>query len=106
MVDSLASLLVKKSVRRWDDSIVAIFDREINNIVVKIENAARSCPSRDESLKAGLSHLLAGRLSGLYQQLIEVVGEGEAKEQLANIIQEGGFPNADNHGSSRESVKS
>ena len=106
MVDSLASLLVKKSVRRWDDSIVAIFDREINNIVVKIENAARSSPNRDKSLKAGLSHLLAGRLSGLYQQLIEVVGEEVAKEQLANIIQEGSHSNADDHGSSRESVKS
>jgi len=106
MVDSLASLLVKKSVRRWDDSIVAIFDREINNIVVKIENAARSSPSRDKALKAGLSHLLLGRLSGLYEQLVEVVGKEEAKEQLANIIQEGSFSDADNRRSSRESVKS
>ena len=106
MVDSLASLLVKKSVRRWDDSIVAIFDREINNIVVKIENAARSYPKRDKSLKTGLSHLLAGRLSGLYQQLVDVVGEEEANELITNITKEGSFSNDDNHGSSRESVKS
>ena len=106
LVDSLASLLVKKSVRRWDDSIVAIFDREINNIVVKIENAARSYPKRDKSLKTGLSHLLVGRLSGLYQQLVDVVGEDEAGELINNIINEGSFSNADNRGSSRQSVKS
>ena len=106
LVDSLASLLVKKSVRRWDDSIVAIFDREVNNIVVKIENAARSYPKRDKSLKSGLSHLLVGRLSGLYQQLVDVVGEDEAGELINNVINEGSFSNAVNRRSSRQSVKS
>jgi hypothetical protein len=38
-------LLVKKSVRRWDDSMAAAFDRELTAYVSKIENSARTFPA-------------------------------------------------------------
>jgi len=85
LIDSLASLLVKKSVRRWDDTVVALFDRKLSSIVLKIENSARSLDDPSDDLKAGLSELLTGRLSDLYSQLVEVVGDGEAGDLFLNI---------------------
>jgi hypothetical protein len=51
LIDSLASLLVKKSVRRWDDSMAAAFDREFTAYVSKIENSARTFPAPTPQLQ-------------------------------------------------------
>lgn len=85
LIDSLASLLVKKSVRRWDDSIAAAFDREYTNYVSKIENAARNYPAPSAVLREGLSRLVFGRMQQLYSQLAELVGELQATEMLQQL---------------------
>ena len=40
LLDSLSSVLIGKSLSRWDDSTVAIFDREFHNMVPRIEDIA------------------------------------------------------------------
>jgi hypothetical protein len=85
LIDSLASLLVKKSVRRWDDSMAAAFDREFTAYVSKIENAARTFPASSNELQEGLSRLVFGRMQELYNQLSELVGEDSAKQMLNQI---------------------
>ena len=42
LIESLSSLLVGKSPGRWDDSTIAVFDRELHNVVRRIEDAALS----------------------------------------------------------------
>jgi hypothetical protein len=85
LIDSIASLLVKKSVRRWDDSMAAAFDREFTSYVAKIENAARSYPAPTEGLRQGLSLLVFGRVQQLFAQLSDLVGEEKAAEMLQKL---------------------
>lgn len=85
LIDSLASLLVKKSVRRWDDSMAAAFDREFTSYVAKIENSARSYPAPTQGLRDGLSRLVLGRVQQLFMQLSDLVGEERASEMLHKL---------------------
>jgi len=85
LIDSLASLLVKKSVRRWDDSMAAAFDREFTAYVSKIEHSARSFPAPTPQLRKGLSLLVLGRIKQMYNQLSDLVGDDEAETMLAEI---------------------
>ena len=87
-IDSIASLLVKKSVRRWDDSMVATFDREFSNYVTKIENSARSYPAPTDELRKGLSQLVFGRMTEMFTQLEALIGLSQAAEML-NRLQSG-----------------
>lgn len=85
LIDSLASLLVKKSVRRWDDSMAAAFDREFTAYVSKIENSARTFPAPTPQLQEGLSRLVLGRMQELYHQLSDLVGDDDAEAMLKQI---------------------
>jgi hypothetical protein len=85
LIDSLASLLVKKSVRRWDDSMAAAFDREFTSYVSKIENSARTYPAPTEALQKGLSRLVFGRICEMYHQLADIVGENEARQMIEEL---------------------
>ena len=85
LIDSLASLLVKKSVRRWDDSMAAAFDREFTAYISKIENAARTFTSPTNELQEGLAQLVFGRMQELYNQLSELVGDEDALKMLENL---------------------
>jgi hypothetical protein len=85
LIDSIASLLVKKSVRRWDDSMAAAFDREFTSYVAKIENSARSYPAPTEGLRQGLSRLVFGRVRQLFEQLSGLVGEEKAAEMVQQL---------------------
>jgi len=98
LIDSLASLLVKKSVRRWDDSMAAAFDREFTSYVAKIENLARSYPAPTQGLKDGLSRLVLGRVQQLIAQLSELVGEEKAAVMVQKL---GTKTEEDQHGISR-----
>ena len=85
LIDSIASLLVKKSVRRWDDSMAAAFDREFTSYVAKIENSARSYPAPTEGLRDGLSRLVFGRVQQMFAQLSDLVGEEKAVEMVQQL---------------------
>jgi hypothetical protein len=88
LIESLSSLLVGKSLGRWDDSTVAVFDREIQNVVRRIEEAALSeetnLPGHGTAAQ-GLATLVRGRMTELFERLVTLVGIKEAEEILVTI---------------------
>lgn len=88
LLESLASLLVGKSLSRWDDSTVAIFDRELQNVVRRIEDIALSSDgilSVGETSENGISELVRGRMTELFERLARIVGIEEARHILESV---------------------
>jgi hypothetical protein len=83
LLDSLGSLLVGKTVGRWDDSTVATFEREFHNVVRRIEDA--SLAGGDKADAGGISDLIHGRMVELFDRLIGVVGKSEAQAIIDSI---------------------
>lgn len=86
LIDSLSSLLIGKKIERWDDSTISLFERELRNVVGRVEDAA---------LNAAASHnvgfgkeLIASRINNLFSRLCSVVGEEQARQIVAEIIKE------------------
>jgi len=88
LLESLSSLLVGKSFSRWDDATVAQFDRELTDVVHRVEEMALSSQEDlgDSTLaSAGLENLISGRIKELFGRLVNVVGEEEAERIVAKI---------------------
>ena len=88
LLDSLSSLLVGKSLTRWDDSTIAIFDRECQNVVRRIEDIALSANgilSNDGASDNGISQLVRGRMAELFERLANLVGVEEATAVLESV---------------------
>ena len=88
LLDSLSSLLVGKSLSRWDDSTVAVFDREFQNIVRRIEDIALSSDgilSEGEIATEGISQLVQGRMAELFARLAKLVGREQALAVLESV---------------------
>ena len=83
LLDSLGSLLVGKTVGRWDDSTVATFDREFHNVVRRIEDT--SLAGGEKSDAGGISDLIHGRIVELYDRLVGLVGKSEAQAVIDSI---------------------
>ena len=59
LVDSLSGLFFQKTIRRWDDSYIANFDREIHSVVRRIEESALSFEfTASGAVKNGLANLV------------------------------------------------
>ena len=87
LVDSLSSLLLKKAIKRWDDSYIANFDREIHNAVRRIEESALSFEFKASgAVKNGLANLVQERMNIMYERLIDIVGPEEARTLFAHIL--------------------
>ena len=88
-LDSLASLLSGQTTSRWDDSTIANFDREVQNVVRRIEEAALSA---DANMKdngeavQGLANLVSGRIGELIGRLKDLVGEEQAHALIAEQL--------------------
>lgn len=88
LLESLASLLVGKSLSRWDDSTVAVFDRELQNVVRRIEDIALSSDgivSAGRTSERGISELVRGRMTELFERLAKIIGIEEAKQVLESV---------------------
>jgi hypothetical protein len=88
LLESLASLLVGKSFNRWDDSTIVAFDREFQQIVHRIEDAAlaKATPLMDHSTVAqGLATLIRGRMHDLFERLVHLIGIDEAQAALTAV---------------------
>lgn len=88
LIDSICSLLVGKPIAHWEDSTITVFDREIHEIVNRIEEAAleEQSSSVNTAAKTGLSNLAVARIESLYQKLQQMVGEKDAKKALEKIV--------------------
>jgi|LSQX01.2.fsa_nt_gb hypothetical protein len=88
LLNSLSSLLVGKPLSRWDDSTVAVFDREFQSIVRRIEDIALSSDgilSSENGDKSGIRELVRGRMSELFERLAKLIGVDEATSVLQSI---------------------
>lgn len=88
LLESLSSLLVGKSLTRWDDSTVAVFDREFQNIVRRIEDFALSSDgiiTGEEGDDSGISQLVRGRMTELFERLATLIGVEEATAVLDSV---------------------
>lgn len=99
LVDSLSSLLFKKAIKRWDDSYIANFDREIQSVVRRIEESALSFEfTASGAVKNGLANLVQERMNVLYERLTDIVGQEEARALFAQIMEDNtGEDLHDNH---------
>ena len=88
LLESLSSLLIGKSLSRWDDSTVAVFDREFQNIVRRVEDFALSSDgilATREGDDTGISQLVRGRMTELFERLARLIGVDEATEVLESV---------------------
>ena len=88
LLESLSSLLVGKSFSRWDDSTVAQFDRELMDVVHRVEEVALTSQEdlgENTLASAGLENLISGRIQELFGRLVKVVGEEEAEKVVEKI---------------------
>lgn len=88
LLDSISSLLIGKGVTRWDDSSISAFEREILDMVHRIEESLlKENFENSTEVKSGLTRLAKTRMMGMYQKLVELAGEEEALafvEELSN----------------------
>jgi hypothetical protein len=88
-LDSLASLLVGKRLHRWDDGSVVTFDREMHDVVHRIEEAALATPQADlPDMEAarGLAQLARARMEELFDRLVQFVGREEAEGAVELMV--------------------
>ena len=89
LLDSLSGLLLQKTINRWDDSCIANFDREIHNVVRRIEETALSSEFQvNGTAKDRLADLVQTRLDGLYRRLTDIVGPEKARTLFAHILED------------------
>ncbi len=89
LVDSLSGLFFQKTIRRWDDSYIANFDREIHSVVRRIEESALSFEfTASGAVKNGLANLVQERMNVLYERLTDIVGQEEARALFADILED------------------
>ena len=97
LVDSLSSLLFRKTLNRWDDSNIAIFESEIHSAVRRIEEKALSFEFQASgAVKNGLANLVQERVRELYGHLAHIVGPKEAQTLFQNILED--HNGKDSHG--------
>ena len=103
LLNSLGSLLVGKPLARWDDSTIAMFDREAHTMIRRIEDIALSAghESADQAVRSGLKQLVRSRIDDLYGQLAALVGSDEAQEVLDSITANRSHEGVTTHGDDR-----
>lgn len=97
LIDSLSGLLLRKTINRWDDSCIAIFESEIHSAVRRIEEKALSFEFQASgAVKNGLANLVQERVRALYGHLAHIVGPEEAQTLFQNILED--HNGKDSHG--------
>ena len=88
LIESLSSLLVGKPLSRWDDSTIAVFDRELQSVVRRVEEmalAGDATPLDQGAASHGLAELVRGRMTELFERLVTLVGSEAAQETLIAV---------------------
>jgi hypothetical protein len=98
-IDSLSSLLIGRTLNRWDDSCIATFDREIHNVISRVEEAALSLEVKvSGAVKNGLANLVQGRMNELFSRLTDIVGNKEAQELFIQVLENQSSKTREVHG--------
>ena len=88
LVNALSTLLLGRTLRQWDDSVVPAFRRQLRSTFEVIEStavAAGSSKTLDAEAKEGLASLAEARTRSVAEHLAEVLGSEEAAGLLESI---------------------
>ena len=88
LVNALATLLVGRPIRQWDDAIVPSFRRQLRSALEVIEGTAlglSDTPDLDPKLREGLVALAEARAETAADQLQALVGANRAAQVLEGI---------------------
>lgn len=89
LLESLASHLVYRLFVRWDDDTAQSFDRELHNVVHRIEEYALQSQhklAQKGVAAAGLAELVQRRVKELADKMIELIGKDETYKQFTAIV--------------------
>lgn len=90
LIDSIASLLVDKTVNRWDDSTLSAFDRALRSAISQLEEYAMEIARQRPATAGNLSKLAVVRMKNLYGYLKDILGQDDARKTLLRIVEEDG----------------
>jgi hypothetical protein len=88
LLNSIASVLVDKTINRWDDSTLTLFDRTLRSAVNQLEEYALQTAKDSPELSRDLAGLATSRIRSLYKYLVDVVGNADAAKSLQEILAE------------------
>ena len=88
LIDSLASLLIGKRIDDWDDSTVALFDRELRNAIRRIEDEALGSDEQGHGSSELAEGLIVARIRSLYHRLEQVSDPQTARKTISTILEE------------------
>ena len=89
LVNALSTLLVGRTIRQWDDSVVPAFRRQLRSTFEIIETTAATVGrgnGLDAEAKAGLAGLAEARTRSVVEHLAEVLGPEEAADRLESFV--------------------
>ena len=88
LLNSVSSLLRGKDITDWEDSDAFAFEKEILEVVHRIEDFVMSTDDNaalGESAKVNLAHLALNRMATLRDKMIHLVGESTVKEMMRDF---------------------
>jgi hypothetical protein len=89
LVDSISSLLIGRPVMKWDDSSIAAYEREIHDVVNRMEeHALHTGIGSERGEKSGLVNLVEARIHSLTKKLNSIAGEEEVRKVLKDLLKE------------------
>ena len=89
LVDSLASLLIGRPVAKWDDSSIAAYEREIHDVVNRMEeHALQTSVDLVKDSNNGLAKLVEARMQSLTKKLESIAGDDEVRKVLKDLLKE------------------
>lgn len=91
LVNALATLLVGRPIKQWDDTVVTSFRRQLRSAFEVIESTAlelSEAADLDPSLREGLIGLAEAKVTTVGSHLADILGPERAAERLEQIAAE------------------
>jgi hypothetical protein len=86
LLDSLSSLLLDKTIHRWDDSSLAAFDIALRSAIRQIEEVALESARTTGDHAEEMIQLAETRIRNLYKYLDDIAGRDRASMIINRII--------------------
>ena len=90
-VNALATLLVGRPIKQWDDAVVTNFRRQLRSSFEGIEAAAlelSEASDLDPELREGLARLAEAKAATVGSHLADILGSERAAQRLEQIAAE------------------
>ena len=87
-LNMLVTMVADKAPKRWEDDVIFEFEKQLQEMVDRIENQALESASSDgsTSVELNLASLVERRIGGLISKLAEISGEEAVQRALSRYI--------------------